>query len=140
MPRNPIEKCEATWHDQYGTTVSGWFPTHKTKECIEDTIDASALATIQAEFPWIRSDYGDFKYYHFKCPYADEAEINYVRNIDRSDPNYWKFELVMPADRAAHTSTGGMMIRHTRVSKHGWLCVDPVCPYYVTNNTNYFYV
>ena len=137
MPRNPIEKCEATWHDQYGTTSSGNFPTHNTKECIEDTV---TIGDVRAVFPWVRLDYGDFKYYHFKCPYADEAEINYVRNIDQSDPNYWNFELVMPGDRAAHTATGGLMIKHSRGSKHGWLCVDPDCPYYISNNNNFFYV
>ena len=135
MPRNPIEKCEATWHDMYGTTSSGNFATHKTKECVEDVID---LPTIQATFSGVSLQ--DFHYYHFKCPYADEAEINYVRNIDKTDPNYWNFELVMPAGRTAHISTGGMMIKHVRGGKHGWLCVDPACSYYITNSRNYFYI
>jgi hypothetical protein len=137
MPRKPTEICEVTWEERYGTTTSGNLPTHKTKECISDTVD---INVVRAEFPWVREDYGNFKYYHFKCPYATEAEIHYARNNDRNDPNYWNFELVMPINRASHTATGGLMIKHSRGSKHGWLCVDPVCPYYVTNNTNYFYV
>ncbi len=137
MPRNPIEICETTWHEKYGTTNSGNFPTHKTKECIEDTVTISG---VRAEFPWVREDYGDFKYYHFKCPYSTEAEINYVRNGDRSDPNYWKFELVMPVDRVSHVDTGGLMIKQSRGSRHGWMCVDPVCPYYISNSTNFFYI
>ena len=135
MPRNPIDRCEVTWEERYGTTSSGNFPTHKTKDCVESAID---LGTIQAEFPWVGLQ--DFHYYHFKCPYSNEADVHYVRDIDRTSPTYLSMELVMPIDRTNHVSTGGMMIRHARGSKHGWLCVDPVCSYYVTNTTNYFYI
>lgn len=133
MPRNPIEKCEVTWEERYGTTSSGNFSENKTKECVESTI---TLSTIQAEFPWVGLQ--DFHYYHFKCPYSNEAEIHYVRDINRASPTYWSMELVMPGDRANHTATGGLMIKHSRGSRFGWLCVDPVCPYYVSNETNYF--
>lgn len=137
MPRNPVDRCAATWHDMYGTTSSGNFPTHKTKECVEDVVD---LPTIQATFPWVTIS--DFHFYHFKCPYSNEADtgMNVVRDTDRNSLTYWQMVTVLPAGRANHTSTGGMMIRHARGSKHGWLCVDPVCPYYVTNTTNYFYI
>ncbi len=142
MPRNPIEKCEVTWEDQYGTTSSGNLPTHKTKECVEDVVD---LPTIQATFSWI--DISDFHFYHIKCPFSDEADFNYIRNIIIGSANYWQMELVLPADRVNHVNTGGMMIKYSRGSKHGWLCVDPVCKYYlgttalgsVTSGLNYFY-
>ncbi|HEC64036.1 hypothetical protein LCGC14_0717080 [marine sediment metagenome] len=173
MPRNPVEKCEVTWDDRYGTTSSGNFAGHKTKECIEDVID---LPTIRAEFPWVAqhdSDYRRFHYYHFKCPYAFDREDpvvypqpdvhpHLVRNLlDRTSDYYWTYIYsitggvityyeVPLSERSAHTATGGMMIKHIRGSRYGWLCVDPECPYYLGTATitptgltiagrNYFY-
>ncbi len=168
MPRNPIEKCEATWHDQYGTTSSGNFAEHKTKECIEDVID---LPTIQATFSWVTI--ADFHYYHFKCPYAFDREDpdvypqpdvhpHLIRNLlDVTSDYYWTYIYsiaggvityyeVPVSERSAHTATGGMMIKHTRGSNYGWSCVDPLCSYYLGTATitptgstvagrNYFY-
>ena len=135
MPRNPVEKCDITFEDRYGSTTSGNLPTHKTKVCIEDTIDIGA---VQAEFPWV--SISDFHFYHMKCPYSNEATINYVRDINKASVTYWQMVEVAPISKAAHTTTSGIMIRHSRGSKHGWMCVDPDCPYYQLNNRNYFYI
>ena len=148
MPRNPVEKCNITFEDRYGSTTSGNLPTHKTKVCIEDTIDIGA---VQAEFPWVTIN--DFHFYHMKCPYSNEAakpgydwdgnfftEITYVRDTDPTSSNYWKTMPLASSSRASHTTTSGFMIRHSKGSKHGWLCVDPDCPYYILHKRNYFYI
>ena len=129
MPRNPVEKCEVTWSERYGTAsgVEGNLPEYKRTECIEDKVTLSG--GVWNAFPWVT--YFDFHYHHIKCPYSNESDNNYVRNTDPDDPNYWKLEEVMPEDRVNHVNTDGMMIRYARGSKHGWLCVDPVCKYYL---------
>ena len=136
MPRNPVEKCDITFEDRYGSTTSGNLPTHKTKVCIENTVDISA---VQDEFPWVSIN--DFHFYHMKCPYSNEATINYYRDIDKTSSTYWQMIEVIPAHRTDHTTTSGLMIRHSKGSKHGWLCVDPNCWYYQQpNKRNYFYI
>ena len=135
MPRNPVEKCDITFEDRYGTTTSGNLPTHRTKVCIENTIDISG---VQAEFPWV--NISDFHFYHMKCPYSNESVVNYVKDIDPNSSTYWQMVEIVPASRGDHTTTSGIMIRHSRGSKHGWMCVDPDCPYYQVNSINYFYI
>lgn len=135
MPRNPVEKCETTFEDRYGSTTSGNLPTHKTEVCVGGAVDISA---VQVEFPWVSIN--DFHFYHMKCPYSNEATINYIKDIDPSSSTYWQMVEVALVDRSNHTTTSGFMIRYSRGSKHGWLCVDPDCPYYQLNNRNYFYI
>lgn len=148
MPRNPTEKCDISFEDMYGSTTSGNLPTHKTKVCIEDAVDIDA---VQAEFPWV--SISDFHFYHMKCPYSNEAAWKYytidrvwaswetsVRDTNRASSTYWEMIPVAPGDRSDHTTTSGLMIRYSRGSKHGWLCVDPDCPYYQLHNRNYFYI
>lgn len=76
-----------------------------------------------------------FKEYHITCPFCDTPtglyEAHLVRNSNPFSANYWNFEVsVPPHQRAAHTTTSGIMIRWSRGSKYGWLCVDDECPYY----------
>jgi len=143
MPRNPNDRCDVTWEERYGTTYSGNLPQYKRTECIEDTVTLSG--GVWNAFPWVT--YYDFHYHHIKCPYSTESTTHYVRNTNRGDPNYWKLEEVMPPeDIVNHVNTGGMMIRYSRGSKHGWLCVDPVCKYYLgtaaesPGGVPYFYI
>lgn len=135
MPRKPTAKCEVTWSDRYGTAsgVEGNLPGYKIHECTDDAID---IAAIQNVFPWVRSS--DFHFYHMKCPYANEAPQHYVRNLDKTSPDYWKFNILI-TNLSDHTATSGMMIRYNRGSHYGWLCVDPNCPYYLDNGVPYFY-
>lgn len=135
MPRHPDDRCDITWDDRYGTTYSGNLPQWERTVCIEDAID---LATIQNDFPWVK--YTNFHYYSKRCPYSNEAALNYTRNITPADANYWELEVVLPGNRSNHTSTVGMMIRHSRGSRHGWLCVDPDCAYYTNNKALYFHI
>ena len=158
MPRNPVEKCDITFEDRYGSTTSGNLPTHK-NECIESllgdsTISGSNIWKIHQEqgLGWVTVN--DFHFYHMKCPYSNEAAtlrydvdgnpeyVTYVRDVVRSSHTYWQMIEVAPGDRVSHTTTSGIMIRYSRGSKHGWLCVDPDCPYYKDNNKNknYFYI
>jgi len=132
MPRNPVEKCDTTFEDRYGSTTPGNLPTDKTKVCIENTVDIDA---VQAEFPWVTIN--DFHFYHLKCPYSTEATLNYVRDTNPASATYWQMVEVVATD---HTTTSGLMIKYSKGSKHGWLCVDPDCPYYGLHNRSYFYI
>lgn len=147
MPRNPIAKCEVSWEDRYGTTHSGNLPQFIIHECIENTID---IAAVQLVFPWV--SIADFSFYHIKCPYTWEPtpvspdvykilheirETNYPGTITYP---YWDFKPVPDSDWTVHTATSGIMIRHSRGSKHGWLCVDPACRYYQLYGIPYFYI
>lgn len=134
MPRNPITKCDVSWDERYGTTISGSLAQYKVGTCIEDTVD---VTTVQISFPWV--NIRDFHYYNIQCPYAIESNFNYVRITDRTDPDYWNSEEVASGTLSAHTSTSGIMIKHSRGRKHGWLCVDPNCSYYMLYGQNYFY-
>ncbi|MHA2218191.1 MAG: hypothetical protein ACXACY_19820 [Candidatus Hodarchaeales archaeon] len=135
MPRNPATKCDITFEDRYGSTTSGNLSTHKTKVCVSNAVD---LQTIQAEFgTWITI--ADFHYYHIKCPYSTQADYNFVLDIDPSSATYWQPLAVPGGSQTDHTSTSGIMIRHSRGSKYGWLCVDPACQYYQNNERTYFY-
>ena len=138
MPRNPIKKCETTFEDRYGTTTSGNLPTHKTKVCVSTVITESDLQTIQAEFGvWITI--ADFHYYHIKCPYSTQADYNFVLDTDPSSSTYWQPLEVPGGSQSDHTTTSGIMIKHSRGSKYGWLCVDPACHYYQNYGKTYFY-
>jgi len=136
MPRNPIDRCQGSWEDLYGTTVSGNLPQHVTKDCLSDIIDLNTIHSGGLEWVGLKH----FNFYHFKCPYSTEASLHYIRNIDRSSPNYWKLEELNQSELASHTSTSGIMIRYARGVKYGWLCVDPACPYFISTGRRYFYI
>ena len=139
MPRNPVEKNSVDWEARYGTTISGNLPKYKTKECVSDIITNTALSGIQVNFPWVTIS--DFHYYHFKCPYSTEAKTHFVRDTDRQSDTYWQM-VTISGSPVSHTTTSGLMIRFSRGSKHGWLCVDPICPYYndpANGGLPYFY-
>ena len=135
MPRNPVDKCNVPWGTRYGTAsgVEGNLPSHRIHKCVENEIDINAINSV---FPWVRST--DFSFYHIKCPYSIESDFNYVRNLNKTSNDYWKANVAVST--ASHTATAGMMIRYSRGSKHGWLCVDPNCPYYIDNGKPYFYL
>jgi hypothetical protein len=137
MPRNPKDRCNLSWQQRFGTTAIGNLPQYKINTCIEDTID---ITTVQVEAPWVSLD--DFHYHHIKCPYSTESSNHIVRN------NNWQF-IDVESEAVSHTSTSGIMIKYSRGSKYGYLCVDPECPYYngtvttsgivTTSGSRYFY-
>ena len=141
MPRSPQEICDVTWENRYGTIHDGNLPQRVTKECLESTI---TLSGVQAVFPWVGID--DFHYYHIKCPYSTEADIHLVRDTVKGSSTFWENTNVV-SEAAIHTATSGITIRWSRGSKHGWLCVDPNCPFFLgtvsgatTGGVNYFYI
>ena len=120
MPRYPRNTCGR------GIT-NGNLPQYKTEECISTVITDAALSGIRVHFPWVGIE--DFHYHHIKCPFSTEAGMHLVKNTDRSSPTYFMAVNVL-GSAISHTVTSGFMIRHSKGSKHGWLCVDPTCPYY----------
>ena len=143
MPRNPRQKCSQNWTERYGTTISGNLPQYKTKECVSNVITVSGLAQIQTYFPWVGIE--DFHYYHIKCPYSTESTIHYIMDRNPASSTYWQ-SIDVSSEAISHTVTSGFMIRYSRGSKHGWLCVDPNCPYYLGTASGslrgrpYFYI
>lgn len=120
MPRYPRNTCGR------GIT-NGNLPQYKIKECVSTVISGPALTQIQAYFPWVGIE--DFHYYHIKCPFSTEAGMHLVKDKNHSSPTYfWAVDVESSA--TSHTVTSGLMIRFSRGSKHGWLCVDPNCSYY----------
>jgi len=138
MPRNPADRCNVSWESRFGTTAIGNLPQYKVNTCIASTVDINA---VQASAPWVSLD--DFHYYHIKCPYSTESTMHLVRS---TVGGVWQ-TIDVESEAEDHTSTSGIMIRYARGSKYGWLCVDPVCPYYkgtvsgtTTSGNRYFYV
>jgi hypothetical protein len=142
MPRNPVEKASVSWEDRYGTTVSGNIAQYIVGACIEDVIDID-LIRAQPGMDWVGLE--DFHFYHIKCPYSIETDFPFVRDWNRNSPTYW-MAIDVSGEATAHTATSGIMIRYSRGSKYGWLCVDPNCPYYngtvsgAVVGTRYFYI
>ena len=136
MPRNPKDRCDISWDVRYGTAsgVLGNLPTYNRFKCIDDTIN---LTAINLSFPWVKKVH--FNHYNLECPYSNEASLHYVRNIDVNSPDYWKLNILV-IERSNHTATGGMMVKYHRGTAHGWLCVDPSCPYFINNGKPYFHI
>lgn len=146
MPRPRRTNCN-DWENLYGTTAVGNLGQYKIHECVESVVD---LPAVQSGAPWVTID--DFHYYHIKCPYSNydatvsgtaSGSLNWAQTTVSGNRVLY---FVQPADRAVHTATEGMMIRFSRGSAHGWLCVDPNCPYYLgtasgtVGGTRYFYI
>lgn len=137
MPRDPIEKCSVSWEDRYGTTAIGNLPQHNVGQ---------NLCGINYNFDEIMDGVvlSDFRVYYKQCPYSTEAPIHYVREaaVINGALTYVTRELGIN-ELEDHTATSGVMIREVRGSKHGFLCVDNLCPYYdgtvpSTSGTRYF--
>lgn len=125
MPRDPRDRCDVSWEDRVGTTASGNLPQYIVGQCVEDVID---IVAVQAVTPWV--ELSDFHFYHVKCPYSTETLWHFVLDTNPTSLTYWE-AINVAGEVASHTSTGGFMIRHTRGSKNGWLCVDPACPVFL---------
>ncbi len=124
---------EIGWERYYGTTSSGNLPQHNatSNPC---GVDVSSLNQGLVSDLDIRAR--DFRYHHVKCFYSAEATLHEVVDLNPLSATYGQSQTV---STAAHTVTGGIMIRFNRGSKYGWLCVDDNCPYYTDNGRRYFY-
>jgi len=134
MPRHPHD-CEDS-----GIIIDGNLPQYIIHECVETIIDAPTLSGIRDYFPWV--NVLDFHFYHIKCPFSSQSYMNYYNKptIIDNKPDWVLTPVLDYYSITDHLYTRGMMIKYSRGSKHGWLCVDPGCPYYMANNTPYFYI
>ena len=130
MPRNKNYKCPSSW--QLGTTASGNLPQFKVGQNLCEVNIAGIT------YPDITVS--DFRVYHIKCPYSSQAEQHYVRDIDINSPTYWQQQELDSGDLADHQDTKGIMVVEHRGPKHGFLCVDDACPYYISTGKRYFYI
>ena len=130
MPRNKVYKCPSSW--ELGTTASGNLPQFKRLQNLCE-VDMSLIT-----YPYIKVS--DFHVYHIKCPYSLQAEQHYVRDVDISSPTYWKQIELAPGDLTDHVDTKGIMIVEHRGPKHGFMCVDNACKYYLDTGNRYFYI
>jgi len=130
MPRNPIDIQHTTCSGGLGTNTPGNLPQY----LVNDNVCFVDLSLIT--YPGVRKS--DFRFYHQKCPYSTQAGLHLVRDIDYNSPTYFELKALQPSDIADHNVTFGIMIRESRGSKYGWLCVDDNCPYYVNTGQRYF--
>ena len=127
---------EIGWERYYGTTASGYMPEFKatSNPC---GVDVGALN------PQIVNQLGitgaSFRFYHIKCAYSTESDANQYVDRNPLSPTYGQMIYLDPGDLAAHTVTSGIMIKHNKGSKYGWLCVEDDCPYYQDTGRRYFY-
>jgi len=129
---------EIGWEAYYGTTFSGNLPQYRPDEnpCNVE-IDAITVPDVTLR---------DFHYYHVKCPYSTQAASGgvqtYVRDVRPSSPTYRQLIPVGINELTNHSATQGLMIKHNRGSKYGWICVDDNCYYYTTlvSGSRYFYI
>ena len=133
MPRLRSEKCSVSWEDRYGTTQSGNLPQYRTNE--------NPCGVVMSGITMPGVSISDFHYHHIKCPYSTQADIHYVRDNDPFSPTYGQILTLSGGALTDHATTSGLMIKHNRGSKYGWLCVDDNCYYYTTLDVGgrYFY-
>jgi len=120
MPKFPSNTCRSY-------IVRYNLPTYKTKDCVSTVVTDSNLSQIKIDFPWVGIE--DFHYYHIRCPFSTQSGMHYVKDTDLTSSTYF-MTVDVGESLTDHTLTSGLMIRFSRGSKHGWLCVDPNCPYY----------
>lgn len=131
MPRNPLDKKNDTWENCIGTLNLYNLPEYK----VHDNLCGINIDNITHPGVTINS----FRVFHKKCPYSIQSNVHKVRNLNVLDPNYFKMEELDPAVFTDHSDTNGVMIRESRGSIHGNLCVDNNCYYYLNNNNRYFH-
>lgn len=131
MPRKPGDHCDLTWEQRVGSTLEGNLPQYKVND------NNCGVNINNITYPEVTV--GDFRVNHKKCPYANEAFRHRVLDTDPSSPTYWTVLELDAGELSAHTDTKGIMIKESRGSVHGFVCVDDNCYYYTTYNKRYFY-
>jgi hypothetical protein len=127
---------EIGWELYFGTTSSGNLGQYKVNSnpC---GVDIGSLNPQLVDDLDINP--GSFRFYHVNCIYAVESEIHQYTDRSPLSPTFGQTVTLSGSELDYHTVTSGIMIRYVRGSKHGWLCVDDNCPYYLNTGMRYFY-
>lgn len=127
---------EIGWERYFGTTADGNLSQYKVNENFYN-IDIDALDPGLVSGLNIKED--SFRIYHIKCHYATESDVHTVLDRRPLSDTFGQMIDIDDVEIALHTTTSGVMIKHNRGSKYGWLCVDDDCPYYISTGRRYFY-
>jgi hypothetical protein len=127
---------EIGWERYFGTTTSGNLPQFKATSNPCD-VDINALnSQLVADLDIKESS---FRFYHIKCHHAEESGTHEVLDRGPLSPTFGQMITIPGGEIDYHTVTSGIMIKHNKGSKYGWLCVDDNCPYYQNTGRRYFY-
>ena len=140
MPRDILEKNTTNcnlWNSWNGNLPK--FKAHDNWCNIPEPLQYGTTAGTATVMPGVKIS--DFRAYHIECPYSESALVNFVREATVSEGALtYNMRELTAGELSVHTATSGTMIRETRGSKHGWLCVDNNCSYYISTGNRYFYI
>jgi len=127
---------EIGWESYVGTTSSGNLPQYNaaSNPC---GVDVGALNPQLVNQLDIRES--SFRFYHIKCQHSYASEVHDILDRYPLSPTFGHVITIPAIDIDYHTVTSGIMIKHNKGSKYGWLCVDDNCPYYKNTGRRYFY-
>jgi len=127
---------EIGWERYYGTTASGNLSQYKVNSNPCD-VNISALNSQLVDDLNIKE--GSFRFYNIKCIYSSESITHTYTDKNILSPTYGQTVTLSGSELDYHLVTSGIMIKHNKGSKYGWLCVDDNCPYYINTGMRYFY-
>ena len=127
---------EIGWESYYGTTTSGNLSQYKVSDNPCGINIASLNPTLVNNLDIKESS---FRFYHIKCHHATESTVHEVLDRKPLSQTFGQMITISGSDIDSHTVTSGIMIKHNKGSKYGWLCVDDNCPYYISTGRRYFY-
>lgn len=127
---------EIGWERYFGTTTSGNLPQYK----VHDNVCGINIGLLDPQLvDDLNINDGSFRFYHIKCHHASESEVHEVLDRESLSDTFGQMVTIDAGEIASHTVTSGIMIKHNKGSKYGWLCVDDSCPYYISTGRRYFY-
>lgn len=127
---------EIGWERYYGTTTSGNLPQFKatSNPC---GVNVGALNPQLVDQLDITG--ASFRFYHIKCQYSEASDTHEILDRGPLSTTFGQMITIPSSDIDYHTVTSGIMIKHNKGSKYGWLCVDDACSYYQNTGRRYFY-
>jgi len=127
---------EIGWERYFGTTTSGNLSQFNAANNPCGVVVADLNPQLVAD---LNIKDSSFRFYHIKCQYSDASGTHEILDRNISSPTFGQMITIPPGEIDYHTVTSGIMIKHNKGSKYGWLCVDDACPYYQNNGRRYFY-
>jgi len=127
---------EIGWEEYFGTTTSGNLPQYRP---VPNPCGVNIGALNPTLVNQLDIDDRSFRLHHIKCHYATEAGTHEIVDKNILSPTFGQMIAIGAGDIDLHTVTSGIMIKHNKGSKYGWLCVDDACPYYKNTGRRYFY-